>query len=634
MWREMYIFVAVMKYLFLTLCLLACLSAQAYYDHRNVRLDSLEAALKSSNPPEGEDLLRAYDELMRGYLPYDSARCERYARKALSLSYQLNGLNKRQNALRHLGLLRYGSEKYDEAIDYFQKALAVIDTMATLKRYTQADIDDARSSLYGALANVYNMQDKAHLAIHYYQLALPIFEKYDWKESQVILYYNIGELYGQMGNLDEAERNYLKAIEKGEASGDSLMMVLPKKGLVGVYFNQGDYDNALKTADETLAYFQAHRTEEPSDYATMQAFKTRIHLMKGHEDLAAAKGCIAKALPYTRDSEMMFDNASTVYMAACEVAMAEGRWQEALEYGLQSVHPDSAATIADKGGYMLLAEIYTELGEKAKAREYMYKVYDLINRYATDHYQSGLSQMDVLYETTKREAEIAQLAKERRQQQRLLGLAMALLAVAIALMIYFQLAHRQQKALLAAKVALETEAKERHILARDLHDSLGGMLSLLRLKIEGGTSQDETLRLLDNTHTELRRVAHHLMPEELLQGGLMSALHDFARSVPGAEFQTYGDIRLNQEQELTLYRCAYELVNNAMKHAEATHIDIQLMQDHHEVTLTVSDNGIGIRDGNGMGLQNIRERIASYHGTLRIVTSANEGTEINVTLPL
>ena len=227
MWREMYIFVAVMKYLFLTLCLLACLSAQAYYDHRNVRLDSLEAALKSSNPPEGEDLLRAYDELMRGYLPYDSARCERYARKALSLSYQLNGLNKRQNALRHLGLLRYGSEKYDEAIDYFQKALAVIDTMATLKRYTQADIDDARSSLYGALANVYNMQDKAHLAIHYYQLALPIFEKYDWKESQVILYYNIGELYGQMGNLDEAERNYLKAIEKGEASGDSLMMVLP-----------------------------------------------------------------------------------------------------------------------------------------------------------------------------------------------------------------------------------------------------------------------------------------------------------------------------------------------------------------------------------------------------------------------
>jgi len=196
------------------------------------------------------------------------------------------------------------------------------------------------------------------------------------------------------------------------------------------------------------------------------------------------------------------------------------------------------------------------------------------------------------------------------------------------------LAHRRQKALLAAKVALETEAKERHILARELHDSLGGMLSLLRLKIGGNASKDETLRLLDTTHTELRRVSHHLMPEELLRGGLVSALHDFARSVLGAEFQTFGEIRLNKERELTLYRCAYELVNNAMKYAEATHIDIQLMQTVHEVTLTVSDNGKGMGDGNGMGLQNIRERIEPYHGTLRIVSGENEGTEINLTLPL
>ena len=59
-----------MKYLYLTLCLFACLSAQAYNDHRNARIDSLEAALKSNHPPKGDDLLRAYDELMRGWLPY------------------------------------------------------------------------------------------------------------------------------------------------------------------------------------------------------------------------------------------------------------------------------------------------------------------------------------------------------------------------------------------------------------------------------------------------------------------------------------------------------------------------------------------------------------------------------------
>ena len=623
-----------MKYMYLTLCLLACLSALAYNDHRNARVDSLEAALKSSNPPKGEQLLRAYDELMRGYLPYDSAKASNYGRKALALSYELNGLNVRQDVMRRFAQMYYAREDYDEAVALYQQALAIVDTMTTLKRYTEKDIDDARSVIYGSLGNVYNMQDKAHLAIHYYQLALPIFEKYDWRESQVILYYNIGELYGQMDNLDEAERNYLKALEKGVASGDSLMMAVPRKGLVGVYFNRGDYDQAIRTVNEVLAYYKAHCKEEPVDYAYMLAMKARILLMEGHEDVATAKTCVAKALPYIDSTEMMFDDTSTIYMAACELAMAEKRWNEALDYGLKSIHPDSTATVADKGGYMLLAEIYTELGQKEKAREYMTKAYDMMSRYATDHYQSGLSQMEVLYETEKKEAQIAQLAKERRQQQWLLGLAVALLALAIALMVYFQLAHRRQKALLAAKVALETEAKERHILASDLHDSLGGMLSLLRLKIEGGMGKDETLRLLDNTHTELRRVSHHLMPEELLQGGLVSALHDFAVSVPGAQFQSYGDIRLSKEQELTLYRCAYELVNNALKHAKASHINIQLMQDNQEVTLTVSDNGTGMSDGSGMGLQNIRERIEPYHGTFRIVSNENEGTEINVSLPL
>ena len=192
---------------------------------------------------------------------------------------------------------------------------------------------------------------------------------------------------------------------------------------------------------------------------------------------------------------------------------------------------------------------------------------------------------------------------------------------------------------MAAKVALETETKERRILARDLHDGLGGMLSLLRLKLEGN-SGDSSQALLDAIHTELRRTAHHLMPEELLKKGLVSALHDFAISVPNAQFQAIGNICLDKDKELVLYRCAYELVNNALKHAEASHIDIQLMQTTHEVTLTVSDDGRGLKaaptgaGSEGGGLQNIRERIEPYNGWLHIVSSENTGTEINVTLPL
>ena len=633
---------SIKRSLFALLLATLSLHASAYIDHRSAKVDSLEAALASQNPPKGIDLLLAYEKLMMGYLPYNSEKCEDYARKVLALSYKVDELRVRQNALRYLGLLRYGHEQFDEALGYFNQALAVADTMATDGRYAQDYIDDARSALYGSIANVYNMQDKAHLAIHNYQLALPIFEKYDWLESQAICYYNIGELYGQMGNYSEAERNYLKAIEKGKASGDSLMMTFPKKGLVGVYFNTGHYDKALRAADEALAYFSTHREEEPVDYATILAHKARILLTVGYKDVAVAKACVEEALPYIKDG-MQFDDASTIYMATCEVAMAEKQWGKALDYGLKSVHPDSTATYADKGGYMLLAEIYTELGQKEKAREYMNKAYDMMNRYATDHYQSGLSQMEVLYETRPKEAQIAALDKERGLYLWLLAAAVGLIALLIVLAVYRHLAHRRQKALLAARVALETETKERRILARDLHDGLGGMLSLLRMKTEQG---EPTLPLIDSIHTELRRTAHHLMPEELLRNGLVSALNDFAVSVPDATFQAIGNIQMDKDKELTLYRCAYELVNNAMKHAEATHIDILLMQEPKQVTLTVSDDGKGIQTSpdpsyrrgtatpEGVGLQNIRERIEPYKGRLDIVAADGKGTDINITLPL
>jgi signal transduction histidine kinase len=609
------------------------LYAIAYNDHRNARVDSLEAALKSSNPPKGEELLFAYDELMRGYLPYDGEKAKEYGRKALALSYQLNGLLIRQYTLRNFGLLSYGREDYDKALSYFNHALAITDTMEQSGRYTQVDLDDSRSALYGSIANAYNLQGKAHLAIHYYQRALPIFERNNWLESQVILHYNIGELYHTMGNLTEAERNYLLAIKKGKASGDSLMVGMPRKGLLSVFIEKGNYQKARETAKPCYDFYYAHRKEECEDYPVVLASMARLNLMEGHQDIKAAKAYAEEACSLA--DSLMFESKSDVYLACCEVAMAERQWQTALDFALRSVHPDSLATHSDVASYQMLAEIYAELGQKEKAREYIRKMYDVMTRYATDHYQSGLSQMEVLYETEKKEAQIAALDKERSLYRWLFGAAVIAFTALVAGTILLIIVQRRKKALLAAKVAIEAETKERQILARDLHDGLGGMLSLLRMKTEDGTPKEETLQLIDATTTELRRVSHHLMPEELMRVGIVSALRDFAVSVPGAEFQSFGEIKLNKEQELVLYRCAYELVNNAMKHANASHILIQLIQEPKQITLTVSDNGKGIAEGTkGMGLQNIRERIEPYHGEMQVISPEGQGTEINITQPL
>lgn len=629
-----------MRHTILFLCLCLGTSVAAYNDYRNARVDSLEAALKSSNPPKGDDLLRAYKELMRGYLPFDSLKTLDYGRKALALSYDLNGLNARQEILRYFGLLHYRREEHDEAIRYFQWALAVVDTMAHDSRYTETVIDDARSAIYGSIANDYNMQDKHHLAIHYYQLALPIFEKYNWLESQTVLYHNIGELYFTMGNREEAERNYLKALERGETSGDSLMTALSRKGLIKIYLDMNDYDKARATAERCYAYYHAHRTEEAEDYPVVLASMVRLNMMEGHQDLPEANAYAKEVLSLVSD-EMMFENKSDIYSAAAELAMAEGQWQRALSYALQTIRPDSSATGADANSYQLLAEIYTELGQKDKAREYIRKMHDVMTRYATDHYQSGLSQMEVLYETEKKEARIATLNRERSLYRWLLGVAIVAtggLAVSVLLIIVM---NRRKKKLIAAKAALEAETRERRILARDLHDGVGSMLSVLRLKIEGNADKAESLQQLDSTAGELRRTAHHLLPEELLRSGLRSALSDFAATVPGAEFSSSGNGHpIAKDVELVLYRCAYELVSNALKHARASHIDIQLLQGAHEVTLTVSDcvnSSFSTPHSSlqkGMGLRNIEERIRPYHGTMHIAPSAAGGTEVNVSIPL
>jgi len=181
-----------------------------YADHRNREIDSLEMVLKSPHVPQGEELLRIYIDLMWGYLQTDGSKSEDYARKTMAQSYRVDGKNARVDALRLLGMNAYGRGDYDEALGYYNHALALTDSMRSDSRYTEKDIDDNLSSLYGNIGNLYNMQDKLLLAIDYYQKALPIFEKYRWLESTAILYNNVAELYLSMGNYKEAEDNFLQ----------------------------------------------------------------------------------------------------------------------------------------------------------------------------------------------------------------------------------------------------------------------------------------------------------------------------------------------------------------------------------------------------------------------------------------
>lgn len=611
--------------LLLAVWLCANTPAMAYRDHRGVNIDSLEALLASPRRPQGEQLLRIYMNLMRAYQTRDNARCVSYAKEVLALSYEVNGLNARESALYNIGLMAYGRDEWDTAIEYFQRALEVTDSMRHDRRYTDSDIDDNLSQLYGAIGNVYNMQDRLLLAIEYYQRALPVFERRGWLESQTVLHHNVGELYLSMGNTAEAESNYLQALRTATASGDSLMMALARKGLLKIYLGRDDYERVRRTAEEAYAYYHPHRDEDGGDYAEILASMARMHLMEGHTDLPRAKACADEALTYA--DRVMSETRCDLYAAACEVAMAQGLWQQARDYGLQSVHPDEEATYSDASCYVLLAQISAELGDKSAARVYMNKVFHLMQQYATEHYQSGLSQMEVLYETEKHQAAIEQLKEQRRWMAwgMMLGGTALLLAALLFFLLWRSVRLSKRHALVQAK--LDGEQAERVRIARDLHDRLGGILTALKLRIP----EHPAASLVDSAIREMRNVSHHLLPDSLRRYGLRTALSDYCQTMANVSFSVVGDER-HVEHEGTIYCIVYELVNNAVKCAGAEHIRVQLIAGKDYTAINVSDDGKGLlpQESDGSGLDNIRQRVTAIGGVMDIDAKPGKGTEINI----
>jgi len=207
----------------------------------------------------------------------------------------------------------------------------------------------------------------------------------------------------------------------------------------------------------------------------------------------------------------------------------------------------------------------------------------------------------------------------------------------------------KEKELIAARSALDAEKAEREIIARDLHDGVGAMLNVVKNNMDIMKSYsiienkevsyfNNAVNGLEESIVELRRIAHHIMPAVLIEKGLFVALDDFCRSTPKAKFiYSEPERRFDPEKELVIYRCAYELVNNALKHAKARSIEVHLNVDEENVYLSVVDDGSGFDLQNapqGMGIRNLNTRLAAFGGKMDIYSEPGKGTEANAEMKL
>ncbi len=212
----------------------------------------------------------------------------------------------------------------------------------------------------------------------------------------------------------------------------------------------------------------------------------------------------------------------------------------------------------------------------------------------------------------------------------------------------------KDKQLLSINGVIQGQEEERSRIAKDLHDGLGGLLSGTKLSLthmkenlilteENAQQFDQSLQMLDTTIQDLRRVSHNLMPEALVKYGLIDALKDFCGNLQNStqmevSFLSFGEYRkLDVMQETFVYRIVQELINNAVKDAQATEIITQLTYLPNKLLVVVEDNGVGydpvsVQDKKGAGLKNIEYRVQYLNGTLETNSSENNGTSINIEL--
>jgi signal transduction histidine kinase len=155
---------------------------------------------------------------------------------------------------------------------------------------------------------------------------------------------------------------------------------------------------------------------------------------------------------------------------------------------------------------------------------------------------------------------------------------------------------------------------------------------------------EKSLALVNESCKEVRQVSHNMMPNALLLKGLVNAVQEFISQINQHSLKinlaTEGlKDGLPTHIEAVLYRVIQESVQNVIKHANATLLDISIVKSTDGIDVLIEDNGIGFNlqdlpKRNGIGLSNIKSRIQYLEGTVEWNTSKNNGTLVAIFIPL
>ncbi|SHE73713.1 tetratricopeptide repeat-containing sensor histidine kinase [Pedobacter caeni] len=499
--------------------------------------------------------------------------------------------------------------------------------------------------------------DKAYLAVNYMDLSLVFKNNKQFEKAQIYIDSTLQILQKVKGKKSykivayhTAAENYvfLKKYPQAKAMLDSASVLLspnPESPLyLDYYFAEGlyfddvkQYDQAIISLDKGIEMALKLQARNEEQRLLMQ----KLHVLRSQRKFDKALS-IANYLLKQKDMLFLSDDRLLVYTDLAETWSGLGNMSEAYKW------MKTASLMRDSINKSRLEKDVHELEIKYKKAE-------------------NQREIGVLKATNEK---AALSVKNNRLLAWLLGsVALFLLIISFFGLLYFRNSKKltkqeeinyrqrlkeleQDKQLTISNAMLEGEERERQRVGRDLHDGLGGTLAGIKINLSDvvantspagkDTELGKIIAQLDNSVNDLRSIARNLMPETLLKFGLETALKDLCETFNNnglkITLQLF-DIQESMEisMKINIYRIIQEILSNTVRHSGASQLLLQCSQNESVFLITAEDNGKGFdpesaNHTKGIGLDNIRNRVALLHGKMELNSAINEGTAINIEL--
>ncbi len=610
------------------LVLMACVLCSVVVFGSTNKIDSLTLLIEELPP----DSLKCEYLVSLSLAQYSGATAENNAQRALRLAKNLNSpllIAKSFNALAWC----LGYKEVNKKTAYLDSALHL---------FEQMENKSGQAAVYNTKASImleYKSFEEAKVSL---EKALALSEELGNDKRQASILNNLGVTQNELGNPDLAITMYNRTLQ-------ILLNEKPQRevSLGRVYFGLGNSFKLLGQTDQAVHHFA-------------QSYNYRNQI----ENVAIV--------------EVLIELASLIHDTATTDSLVVSRQIKQMGFVNSSAMLDTAEAIAlKKGRTSFIPGILKARRKKALAYGNFEKAYDLLLKEKQINEESklsnaslkGFADLKIKYEQDQLrlrllEEEVQSRKKEKQVSVLLFFLGIVVLVLIIGLLIFqnrlrfkhLQLTRaKQEQQKIAMLAMLEGQEKERARVSRDLHDGLGNMLSGLKISIgamneciESAVNSQTYVAvnlMIDDACTEVRKIAHEMMPQALERLGLKKALEDQMRNLDNragvnALFETYGEEQLlDDHQNMMLFRVIQEAINNIVNHAEASEVVLQLIYSHDLLNLTLEDDGKGfdpkaVSENHGMGLKSMAFRVNSIGGEYEIDSRIGRGTLLSINIPL